>query len=104
MTAMNVPVLSPAGQDHRLVRILIVDDIPQVLHDLRHLLELTGDMEIVYELVESYNPFTAAIIAWLFLGGVMGTAVILFTKKPVWKLALLAVSAVLILALMVPSQ
>lgn len=45
---MDSPLPSP-NQDHRRVRVLIVDDMPQVRHDLRQLLELTGEMEIVGE-------------------------------------------------------
>jgi DNA-binding NarL/FixJ family response regulator len=49
VTAMNVPVPSSANQNHRRVRVLIVDDMPQVLHDLHQFLELTGDMEVIGE-------------------------------------------------------
>jgi two-component system, NarL family, response regulator DesR len=35
--------------DHKLVRVLIVDDTPRVLQDLRQLLELSGAVEIVGE-------------------------------------------------------
>lgn len=41
--------LSPADRAHRLVRVLIVDDMPQVLHDLRQLLELSGVVEVIGE-------------------------------------------------------
>jgi len=39
----------PANPNHRRVRVLLVDDMPQVLHDLRQFLDLAGDMEIVGE-------------------------------------------------------
>jgi two-component system response regulator DesR len=41
--------LPPTGPDHQLVRLLIVDDTPRVLQDLRQLLELSGAVEIVGE-------------------------------------------------------
>ena len=49
MTAVNMPVPSPAHHEQPGLRVLLVDDTPQVLHDLRQLLELTGKMEIVAE-------------------------------------------------------
>ena len=42
------PVFAP-DRTSRRVRILLVEDMPQVLHDLRQLLELTGRFEIVGE-------------------------------------------------------
>jgi DNA-binding NarL/FixJ family response regulator len=45
-----IPNASPSiDREQRLVRVLIVDDSPQVLHDLRQLLELSGSVEIVGE-------------------------------------------------------
>jgi DNA-binding NarL/FixJ family response regulator len=38
-----------AGQDFRRVRVLLVDDMPQVLQDLHQLLELIGLIEIIAE-------------------------------------------------------
>lgn len=38
-----------AGLKSRNVRVLIADDNPQVIHDLRQLLELTGAVEVVGE-------------------------------------------------------
>jgi len=38
---------SPADAKPRLVRVLIVDDNPQVIQDLRQLLELSGFVEVV---------------------------------------------------------
>jgi CheY-like chemotaxis protein len=46
-TIMKKPVHPPANPEHPRMRTLIVDDTPQVLHDLRQLLELTGQVEIV---------------------------------------------------------
>jgi DNA-binding NarL/FixJ family response regulator len=46
---MITHVLPPTSQDHRLVRVLLVDDNPQVLHELHLLLELSGDIQIVGE-------------------------------------------------------
>lgn len=40
---------SPADPKPRLVRVLIVDDNLQVIHDLRQLLELSGAVEVVGE-------------------------------------------------------
>jgi DNA-binding NarL/FixJ family response regulator len=42
------PVSAP-DRTGRRVRLLLVEDMPQVLHDLRQLLELTGRFEIVAE-------------------------------------------------------
>jgi pilus assembly protein CpaE len=46
---MMVSNSSPASPNHRRVRVLIVDDTPQVRHDLHQLLELIGDIEVVAE-------------------------------------------------------
>ncbi len=46
---MNVPVSLPANPAPPRLRVLLVDDTPQVLHDLRQLLELSGEIEIVAE-------------------------------------------------------
>jgi len=46
---MKTPFLPTANPEHPRVRLLIVDDTPQVLRDLRQLLELTGGIEIVGE-------------------------------------------------------
>jgi DNA-binding NarL/FixJ family response regulator len=40
---------SPVDPKSRLVRVLIVDDNPQVIYDLRQLLELSGAVEVVGE-------------------------------------------------------
>lgn len=37
------------NQNHRRVRVLIVDDTPQVRRDLRQFLNLTGEMDVVGE-------------------------------------------------------
>ena len=41
--------VSRSAPSHRLVRVLIVDDVPQVRQDLRLLLQLAGEIEIVGE-------------------------------------------------------
>jgi DNA-binding NarL/FixJ family response regulator len=41
--------ISPSTSNRRLLRVLIVDDMPQVRQDLRLLLQLTGELEIVGE-------------------------------------------------------
>jgi DNA-binding NarL/FixJ family response regulator len=43
------PAPHPIHQNHLPVRVLIVDDSPQVLHDLHQLLELSGGVEVVAE-------------------------------------------------------
>ncbi len=46
---MSAHTISPIDQAPRHVRLLLVDDMPQVRRDLRQLLELTGLVEIVGE-------------------------------------------------------
>jgi DNA-binding NarL/FixJ family response regulator len=46
---MTASTSSPGKQDQLRVRVIIVDDMPQVLHDLHQLLELTGRVEVVAE-------------------------------------------------------
>lgn len=46
---MPNPPLTPVEHAQRRIRLMLVDDMPQVLHDLRQLLELTGLVEIVAE-------------------------------------------------------
>jgi DNA-binding NarL/FixJ family response regulator len=46
---MKTAVPPFANPERPRLRVLIVDDNPQVRHDLRQLLELTGEMEIVAE-------------------------------------------------------
>ncbi len=46
---MPNPRLAPLERTQRRIRLMLVDDMPQVLHDLRQLLELTGLVEIVAE-------------------------------------------------------
>ncbi len=46
---MSANTVSPIDQAPRHVRLLLVDDMPQVRRDLRQLLELTGLVEIVGE-------------------------------------------------------
>ncbi len=44
-----IPIIPSSKSDNRLVRVLIVDDMPQVRQELRQLLELTEWIEIVGE-------------------------------------------------------
>jgi DNA-binding NarL/FixJ family response regulator len=46
---MNMPLFPYTHTDHGRPRVLLVDDIPQVLYDLHVLLELPGEIEIVAE-------------------------------------------------------
>jgi hypothetical protein len=48
------------------------------------------------------NPLTTAWLVWPFLGSVLGMGVLLFIRNPVGKVIMLACSAFLMLALMVP--
>jgi CheY-like chemotaxis protein len=49
VTQMTATNLFQNGQNMQRVRVLLVDDMPQVLNDLRQLLELTGLIEVVAE-------------------------------------------------------
>jgi DNA-binding NarL/FixJ family response regulator len=46
---MHAQTVPPPDHPSRRVRVLLVDDMPQVLHDLHQLLELSGLVEIVAE-------------------------------------------------------
>jgi DNA-binding NarL/FixJ family response regulator len=46
---MNKPLASAIHSDNPHLRVLLVDDTPEVLHDLHQLLEVFGEMEIVGE-------------------------------------------------------
>jgi DNA-binding NarL/FixJ family response regulator len=46
---MAEPHPSAADPNFQPVRVLLVDDMPQVRHDLRQLLELTGQIDIIAE-------------------------------------------------------
>ncbi len=46
---MTLPPPPQPGEISAPIRLLLVDDAPQVLHDLHQLLELTGLIEIVAE-------------------------------------------------------
>jgi hypothetical protein len=56
----------------------------------------------VFLLMDADHPLTTAYIAFPLLGGVIGMGILLFTKNSIWKIGLLAFSALLILVLMVP--
>jgi DNA-binding NarL/FixJ family response regulator len=56
-----VPIqVPPSASNHRLVRVLIVDDMPQVRQDLRLLLQLTGEIEIVGEAADGLDAIRQA--------------------------------------------
>ncbi len=57
MDASHFPTV---GSKDRPVRVLIVDDMPQVLHDLRQLLELTGGIEIIGEAANGQDAIRMA--------------------------------------------
>ncbi len=48
------------------------------------------------------NPLTTPWLAWPFLGSVIGMGVLLFTKKPIWIVVLLSLSALLVFAVAIP--
>lgn len=52
--------LSPVSQDQRPVRVLIVDDSPQVRHDLRQYLDLIGNMKVVGEAADGHEAIRFA--------------------------------------------
>jgi two-component system response regulator DegU len=49
VTTMTISNLIPNGQIFARLRVLLVDDMPQVLNELHQLLELTGLIEIIAE-------------------------------------------------------
>ena len=49
VTTMKISNLIPNGQNFARLRVLLVDDMPQVLNELHQLLELTGQIEIISE-------------------------------------------------------
>jgi peptidoglycan/LPS O-acetylase OafA/YrhL len=55
-----------------------------------------------YRFIDGDNPLTDAYLAWPFLGGVTGMAILMFTKRTVWKISLLCLAAFMVLAVMVP--
>ncbi len=57
---MSTHIVSPADQAHRRVRLLLVDDMPQVRRDLRQLLELTGLIEVVAEAADGLEAVRLA--------------------------------------------
>ena len=58
MTHSNPP---PIEQNHRRVRVLIVDDTPQVRRDLHQFLELTGGIEVVAEAADGQEAVRLAV-------------------------------------------
>ncbi len=57
---------------------------------------------VFYLFFDGDNPFTTEWLAWPFLGSVAGMGILLFTRKPVWKVILMSCSALLLLTLTVP--
>jgi DNA-binding NarL/FixJ family response regulator len=51
---MSTPIPSFLS-NHRLVRLLIVDDMPQVLEDLHLLLDLSGEVDVVGEAINGLD-------------------------------------------------
>ncbi len=51
---------SSANQNHQRVRVLIVDDMPQVSRDLHQFLDLTGAMDIVGEATNGLDAIRLA--------------------------------------------
>ncbi|PWB49532.1 MAG: hypothetical protein C3F13_19220 [Anaerolineales bacterium] len=56
----------------------------------------------INSITKTDNPLITSWIAWSFLGSVIGLGVLLFTRHPVWKVVLLSLSALLILAVALP--
>ena len=57
---MMASVPPSSSRNHRRVRVLIVDDMPQVRRDLRQFLDLTGDMEVVAEAADGQEAVRIA--------------------------------------------
>ena len=57
MMESNLP---SASQNHPRVRVLIVDDTPQVRRDLHQFLDLTGDFEVIAEAVDGQEAVRMA--------------------------------------------
>ena len=57
---MMASIPPSSSRNHRRVRVLIVDDMPQVRRDLRQFLDLTGDMEIVGEATNGQDAIRMA--------------------------------------------
>ena len=52
--------VSPSTPNHRLLRVLIVDDMPQVRQELREVLQLTGELEVVGEAANGLEAISQA--------------------------------------------
>jgi two-component system response regulator DesR len=90
---------TPSKQDQSRMKLLIVDDMPQVRQDLRQLLELTGLFEIVAEAgdgleavqqVENYSP--EAVVMDLEMPGLDGYKALQMIKarNPVVRVIILS--------------
>ncbi len=51
---------SPSTPNRRCVRVLIVDDMPQVRQELRGILQLTGELEVVGEAANGLEAISQA--------------------------------------------
>ena len=60
ITNMNSPLSLSTYPGHTRPRVLLVDDSPQVLQDLRLLLELRGEMKIIAEAVNGQEAVRLA--------------------------------------------
>ena len=60
ITTMNASISLSTYSDHVRPRVLLVDDSPQVLQNLRLLLELQGEMEIIAEAVNGQKAVRLA--------------------------------------------
>lgn len=58
---MTNVVSPPANQDHERVRVLIVDDAPQVRRDLRQFLALTGVINVIAEAADGQQAVQLAV-------------------------------------------
>ncbi len=52
--------LSPSTSNRRHVRVLIADDMPQVRQELRGILQLTGELEVVGEAANGWEAISQA--------------------------------------------
>jgi DNA-binding NarL/FixJ family response regulator len=72
---MSTRTVPPPDQTSPRVRVLLVDDMPQVLRDLRQLLELTGLVEVVGEAGDGLEAVRLA-------GGLTPEAVVMDLEMP----------------------
>ena len=58
---------------------------------------------LTYFFLDSVNPMTTPPLAWSFLAGVAGLAILMFVRHRVWMAALLFLAAVPIFMLTIPA-